>query len=619
MKKISIPFQFKIGLSIFFLSVGLISFSTFIFINQIQKSFKSNLSQRLINMGSLGQHLITSEMKDYISEIDKLIDKKSNRPSEKLKTMKKGDSIKILEETYISNISNNPKYIELIQILRKIKYSTSSIPLQNLKYYNQYIPGVETDIHYVYILSKIDESEDYQIVKFIADCDNEEIDMNQNGFIDKEEIAVDPGDLYHIGNEKGISLALSGKFGSSESYQEDKWGTWYSGFVPILDSNNKVIAVLGIDIDASNDIKLIREFKNFTYLVVLLAILLSLVVSIFISKKLSKPLSILIKATENIRNREYVLIDSIVSKDEFGKLASSFNQMSNEIKNYSINLENMVKIRTEELSSALSKVKDLNYKQDADYYLTTIILEPLIQNKNNHPYIKTEFYIEQFKKFRFHKYNKEIGGDTCITGNIKLKNNGYVFFFNGDAMGKSLQGAGGSLVIGSIINSILARTMLEENNQNITPNEWLTNLYLETQRIFETFDGLMLISCITGLIDEKNKNLSFFNSDHPNLLLMRDNIIKTIESSNSIYKIGLVRDSYDLPIINFQLQKGDILLLGSDGREDIKINGEIIQKKEIISEYFLKNKGNLIKTIEELKSSAELTDDLSLIKISIEF
>jgi hypothetical protein len=41
--------------------------------------------------------------------------------------------------------------------------------------------------------------------------------------------------------------------------------------------------------------------------------------------------------------------------------------------------------------------------------------------------------------------------------------------FNGDAMGKSLQGAGGALVAGVVIKAILTRTLLYSEYQNRYP------------------------------------------------------------------------------------------------------------------------------------------------------
>ena len=60
--------------------------------------------------------------------------------------------------------------------------------------------------------------------------------------------------------------------------------------------------------------------------------------------------------------------------------------------------------------------------------------------------IKSDFLIKQFKQFTFRKWEAELGGDICITDNIKLNNRNYLFFVNADAMGKSIQGAGGALI-----------------------------------------------------------------------------------------------------------------------------------------------------------------------------
>ena len=51
-------------------------------------------------------------------------------------------------------------------------------------------------------------------------------------------------------------------------------------------------------------------------------------------------------------------------------------------------------------------------------------------------------------------------------------------FLNADAMGKSMQGAGGALVAGAVFNSIIERTMLSPTVQNQYPERWLKNSFV---------------------------------------------------------------------------------------------------------------------------------------------
>jgi hypothetical protein len=57
--------------------------------------------------------------------------------------------------------------------------------------------------------------------------------------------------------------------------------------------------------------------------------------------------------------------------------------------------------------------------------------------------VKTEFIIKQKKQFEFKRKQADLGGDICITGNLRLgtkdKFKRYTMAMNGDAMGKSMQ------------------------------------------------------------------------------------------------------------------------------------------------------------------------------------
>lgn len=146
----------------------------------------------------------------------------------------------------------------------------------------------------------------------------------------------------------------------------------------------------------------------------------------------------------------------------------------------------------------------LKESQDGDYFLTTQIISPLFKNLNSSDYIQTDFLMKQKKSFVFKGRKRELGGDICITGNLNFRGTEYTMFINADAMGKSMQGAGGAIVMGTVINSILSRNA--GRTINVQPKQWLTSTYNELQNVFIEFDGSMMISCFLGLISTFRKN-----------------------------------------------------------------------------------------------------------------
>ena len=61
------------------------------------------------------------------------------------------------------------------------------------------------------------------------------------------------------------------------------------------------------------------------------------------------------------------------------------------------------------------------------------------------------------KDFQFKKWSREIGGDLCVSHHFTLRGCPCTFYLNADAMGKSMQGAGGILVLGAVLDSIVVR------------------------------------------------------------------------------------------------------------------------------------------------------------------
>jgi nitrate/nitrite-specific signal transduction histidine kinase len=106
------------------------------------------------------------------------------------------------------------------------------------------------------------------------------------------------------------------------------------------------------------------------------------------------------------------------------------------------NLEEKVEERTKDLNSALTdvrlllnEVRTLKEHQDADYFLNTLLIEPLGQNNAVSPNITVDFFIKQKKQFVFRGEDYELGGDLNIADNIVINGRRYVVFLNGDAMG----------------------------------------------------------------------------------------------------------------------------------------------------------------------------------------
>jgi anti-anti-sigma factor len=274
-----------------------------------------------------------------------------------------------------------------------------------------------------------------------------------------------------------------------------------------------------------------------------------------------------------------------------------------------------------EINEKMEEVQRLKVQQDGDYFLISLLTKPLgkLNIKSNR--FSIEKLIKQKKKFEFKNRIDEIGGDICVADRIILRGKKYIIFSNADAMGKSLQGAGGILVFGSVLNSIIQRNKASVRSQLYFPEQWLRNNFIDLDKVFQTFGGSMLISMVFGLIDEETGLMYWMNAEHPGVVLYRDGKASFLDNEKIFFKLGTEGIEQELVVKVFQFLPGDSIFVGSDGRDDIIlgkdekgfniINSDEFQFLQRIQEC----RGELPRIYESLKSMGELSDDLSLMKI----
>ncbi|MCW7471432.1 SpoIIE family protein phosphatase [Leptospira kanakyensis] len=306
---------------------------------------------------------------------------------------------------------------------------------------------------------------------------------------------------------------------------------------------------------------------------------------------------------------------------EFIQFAENFEKATREVGRIRENLQELVEAKTSELRNSLEIVESLKKQQDGDYFLTSLLIKPLSLNKTLGSNVKTDFFIKQKKTFTFHGRENEIGGDICITRTLSLRGKDYTFFLNADAMGKSLQGAGGVLVLGAAVQSILERSNAVQSVKLLYAERWIKNAYQELHHIFESFDCSMLVSMVMGLIDDETGLVYYLNAEHPWSVLFRNEKAEFIKNNSELRKLGTPVKENSLEISTLQLQPGDVLVLGSDGRDDIEfVSMEDLRKINHDEELFLhhveRGKGDLKSIYKSILETGELTDDLSLMRIS---
>lgn len=110
-------------------------------------------------------------------------------------------------------------------------------------------------------------------------------------------------------------------------------------------------------LDVSRIVK-IAEFLPIISIAVLSLFLITCVIALLLDKVVLKPLSALTEASARVSRGEYDISLPETRRDEIGRLTTSFNRMTATVLDHTRNLEEKVRERTGELSSANRKLQD---------------------------------------------------------------------------------------------------------------------------------------------------------------------------------------------------------------------------------------------------------------------
>ncbi len=308
-------------------------------------------------------------------------------------------------------------------------------------------------------------------------------------------------------------------------------------------------------------------------------------------------------------------------------LSNRFVRLHSEVEDLNRNLEGKVEERTRQLEKAFAEVNALKEQQDGDYFLTSLLLQPLSSVELIGQRVGVELLTVQKKQFQFRRWDAEIGGDLSTAHSIRLRGRACTAVLCGDAMGKSIQGAGGALVLGTVFKSVINRTLNSALYSEKSPERWLKDCFLELQDIFVSFDGRMLVAAALALVDDATGLCYYINAEQPPAVLWREGQASFVEGPSALRrKLGvdgaLGADAGRLAITTLQLQAGDVLIFGSDGRDDLLLGvrddgGRIINEDEtLFLEQVRRGAGELKPIYRSLLDSGALTDDLALLRVS---
>lgn len=324
------PFGLKLGLAISLLSVGVTSASVFYFYKSAYDIAIEQVADRLKDIGRTGAFLFEESDRRALADLIARTERDAIDVSDAIASMNAGDAEDSLLPETIATYEATPEFQRLVQILRRIRKGTR----QHITPLNEFLgqaPEDETDPHLagLYLFATIPEVPDRTVLKTIASSDYEAIGAWPGNPI---------GTLYATDAPFFIDT-FDGQPQASGDFYSDRWGTWMTATVPLLDADGSTIAILGLDFDASDVAGQIQRLRFICLSVTAASFALSLVLATFAARRLTRPVLALQAGALRVRDRDYDTYVTVNSNDELGVLADAFNAMIDDVRANAQSLE----------------------------------------------------------------------------------------------------------------------------------------------------------------------------------------------------------------------------------------------------------------------------------------
>ncbi|MFH1398413.1 MAG: HD domain-containing phosphohydrolase [Candidatus Omnitrophota bacterium] len=112
----------------------------------------------------------------------------------------------------------------------------------------------------------------------------------------------------------------------------DKWGIWLSGYAPVYNRDDKVVAIVGLDVSAASIRQIQLSLARSVLGVLILAIIVSILLGWLVGRGITRPLRLLIKGIKGVERGNFGHKIKVKSGDELEELGAAFNKMNDGLK-----------------------------------------------------------------------------------------------------------------------------------------------------------------------------------------------------------------------------------------------------------------------------------------------
>jgi len=392
---------------------------------------------------------------------------------------------------------------------------------------------------------------------------------------DKTEFVVDASeDPSSLGDEYSLMAsmkdAFDGKVSSDREIYTDEWGSVLSGYAPVYDSDNKIIAIVGVDISADDIMEFSKRLINNIIITMIIGMILTIIFAFIIAGNIVRPLNrLLSKFTElNSHGGDLTREITVESSDEIAKLSEEINKFIKNIREIVININNTsgnvldiskgIDNRISDSARGIGDIKDdihKNYNEVLDIKLAANKSDKLIslgidaveyQNLKN---IENTSALENVNNsfYSFKNAVEEVEGILSIITSVAKQT--HILSLNAllEAARAGVHGKGFSVVAKEV-----SKLADETNRAAELISEILKNIKLETAQSLDNIKNVDKISK-EQLEAQKETNV-IFNDIKEEINLMGVKVISITEQLKSITN-------------SIEEMNGDLKTISEDGDE----------------------------------------------------
>ncbi len=191
------------------------------------------------------------------------------------------------------------------------------------------------DIRYIYTMRVVDNK-----IIYVVDADN------------NPESAIPLGEEYDGTSEELLrTVSNLRKPASDKDFTTDRWGTWLSGYAPIITSEEKYDGFVGVDMTASSVREKERALLRVATLQLLAALFFAIICGQVVGNFFASPIEGMIGRLKRMRQGNFQESIESAHQDELGELSDQINLMSENVGTYIEKLEHELEVEKEKTTA----------------------------------------------------------------------------------------------------------------------------------------------------------------------------------------------------------------------------------------------------------------------------